>query len=68
LQSADVFLDTPAYNAHPVGRNCLYADVPLISLLSVEESKSSSRVVATDKMASRVGASLLKAVGECMEA
>jgi protein O-GlcNAc transferase len=51
LALADVFLDTPAYNAHTVGCDTLYAGVPMISLLSEE------------KMASRVGASLLRAAG-----
>jgi len=72
LALADVFLDTPAYNAHTVGCDALYAGVPMISLLRshksssllVEGSVSSDAQwaeVPTEKLASRVGASLLKA-------
>lgn len=61
LQLADVFLDTPAYNAHTVGCDCLYAGVPMISLLM--DHKGTSTAIATDKMPSRVGASLLRAAG-----
>lgn len=61
LQLADVFLDTPAYNAHTVGCDCLYAGVPMISLLI--DHKGTSTAIATDKMPSRVGASLLRAAG-----
>ena len=53
LELADIFLDTPAYNAHTVGCDTLYAGVPMISLLSETQQK----------MASRVGASLLRAAG-----
>jgi predicted O-linked N-acetylglucosamine transferase (SPINDLY family) len=71
---ADVFLDTPAYNAHTVGCDCLSAGVPMISLLRKTTTQQSSQqsaaslvedeqVVETDKMASRVGASLLTAIG-----
>ena len=80
LQCADLFLDTPAYNAHTVGVDCLSAGVPMVSLLlennttsNTDESSSSScndsleavlnGQVLTDKMASRVGASLLRSVG-----
>lgn len=65
LQLADVFLDTPAYNAHTVGCDCLYAGVPMISLLM--DNKGTSTAIATDKLPSRVGASLLRAAGEGME-
>jgi protein O-GlcNAc transferase len=67
LQLADVFLDTPAYNAHTVGCDCLYAGVPMISLLIDDEGSSTSTAIATDKMPSRVGASLLRATGKGME-
>jgi protein O-GlcNAc transferase len=53
LSLADAFLDTPAYNAHTVGCDTLYAGVPMITLLSDKQ----------EKLASRVGASLLRAVG-----
>lgn len=64
---ADVFLDTPAYNAHTVGCDCLKAGVPMISLLHndsvlLDEGDTSTIQVATDKLASRVGASLLQSV------
>jgi len=72
LGLADVFLDTPAYNAHTVGCDCLSAGVPMISLLRPwhkdEESNDDdndttscgSSEVPTEKLASRVGASLLR--------
>eukprot|EP00569_Conticribra_weissflogii_P017194 CAMPEP_0171451452 /NCGR_PEP_ID=MMETSP0881-20121228/41152_1 /TAXON_ID=67004 /ORGANISM="Thalassiosira weissflogii, Strain CCMP1336" /LENGTH=378 /DNA_ID=CAMNT_0011975941 /DNA_START=1 /DNA_END=1133 /DNA_ORIENTATION=- len=95
LGCADVFLDTPSYNAHTLGCDALYMGVPMISLLRgfknadtigecegerfadadlVEESTNENiisgkehlgehRLIATDKLASRVGASLLAAVG-----
>jgi len=69
LALADLFLDTPAYNAHTVGCDALFAGVPMVTLLRpLEDSvKPSSQPpwerVPTDKWASRVGASLLKAVG-----
>jgi protein O-GlcNAc transferase len=53
LSLADAFLDTPAYNAHTVGCDALYAGVPMITLLSDKQ----------EKLPSRVGASLLRAVG-----
>ena len=53
LSLADAFLDTPAYNAHTVGCDALYAGVPMITLLSDQQ----------EKLPSRVGASLLRAVG-----
>ena len=70
LKLADLFLDTPAYNAHTVGCDALYAGVPMVSLLrhSTNLRKGAEEgIVTTDKMASRVGASLLKAVGEMEE-
>jgi protein O-GlcNAc transferase len=76
LALADVFLDTPSYNAHTVGCDCLGAGVPMISLLrpwhrdETEEEKYSCdsngeavTFVPTEKLASRVGASLLKSAG-----
>ncbi|KAG7351722.1 glycosyl transferase family 41 protein [Nitzschia inconspicua] len=79
LQLADVFLDTPAYNAHTVGCDCLSVGVPMISLLlqhvppddytddNVRMIRPSDAMddhgvvsLQTDKLASRVGASLLK--------
>jgi protein O-GlcNAc transferase len=61
LQVADLFLDTPAYNAHTVGCDCLSAGVPMVSLLRRHPAPLGE--VETDKMASRVGASLLTAMG-----
>lgn len=71
LGAADLFLDTPAYNAHTLGCDTLFAGVPMISLLRStgnkdedgEELETALPWVATDKLASRVGASLLKAAG-----
>jgi protein O-GlcNAc transferase len=79
LALADLFLDTPAYNAHTVGCDCLSAGVPMISLLlpwhHYENSSNSNTKtndgnsddsepkVPTEKLASRVGASLLKNAG-----
>ncbi|KAL7533235.1 hypothetical protein ACHAWF_004407 [Thalassiosira exigua] len=75
LAVADVFLDTPAYGAHTLGCDALYAGVPMISLLRPLERRGLLRegphataeeepgFVATEKLASRVGASLLRAVG-----
>lgn len=63
LQLADLFLDTPAYNAHTVGIDCLSFGVPMISLLRDSSESIGKRRIATEKLASRVGASLLKAVG-----
>jgi predicted O-linked N-acetylglucosamine transferase (SPINDLY family) len=75
LALADVFLDTPAYNAHTVGCDCLWAGVPMISLLlppQAEEDDNTNTSISsstctgtlrTDKLPSRVGASLLKACG-----
>jgi protein O-GlcNAc transferase len=47
---ADLFLDTPAYNAHTTGCDILWSGTPLLTLRDA-------------KMASRVGASLLTAAG-----
>ena len=47
---ADLFLDTPVYNAHTTGGDALWAGLPMIT-------------VAGEGFASRVGASLLDAVG-----
>ncbi|KAL3906559.1 MAG: hypothetical protein SGILL_009222 [Bacillariaceae sp.] len=79
LSLADVFLDTPAYNAHTVGCDCLAAGVPMISLLrpdNIAEEKPDDAMgnideyqsVLTDKLASRVGASLLGSVGGGVQA
>jgi len=66
LTASDVFLDTPAYNAHTLGCDTLHAGVPMISLLHPDSTESDA-VVATEKLSSRVGASLLKAAGlDCM--
>ncbi|CAM9288553.1 unnamed protein product, partial [Laminaria digitata] len=50
LRLADLFVDTPLYNAHTVGCDALWAGVPMVTLRGV-------------KMASRVGASLVEAAG-----
>jgi protein O-GlcNAc transferase len=66
LGCADLFLDTPAYNAHTLGCDTLFAGVPMISLLRPEAKQYKPMdpfFVETDKLASRVGASLLKAAG-----
>jgi protein O-GlcNAc transferase len=47
---ADLFLDTPACNAHTTGCDILWSGTPLVTLVG-------------DKMASRVAASLLHAAG-----
>jgi protein O-GlcNAc transferase len=65
LGCADVFLDTPSYNAHTVGCDALFAGVPMISLLRPEGAQNVDGdpcFVATEKLASRVGASLLASV------
>merc|ERR1712125_185659 len=60
-------MGTPAYNAHTVGCDCLIAGVPMISLLrglhGNNNDHDDSVAVPTEKLASRVGASLLKNVG-----
>ena len=72
LQIADVFLDTPAYNAHTLGCDALYLGLPMISLLRDDSSTNVSDdgvnngedvdiTIGTEKLASRVGASLLRA-------
>jgi len=70
LGCADVFLDTPAYNAHTLGCDALYLGLPMISLLRSSTRASENQAncicddqstIATDKLASRVGASLLRA-------
>ena len=48
---ADLFLDTLTYNAHTTACDILWSGTPMITLL------------LEDKMASRVGASILKACG-----
>lgn len=59
LSLADLFLDTPAYNAHTVGCDCLSAGVPMLSLVR-EHHDNTDGGVPTEKLASRVGSSLLK--------
>lgn len=75
LGCADVFLDTPAYNAHTLGCDALYLGLPIISLLRDDGGDSSTNAsdnqennsmsvqstIDTNKLASRVGASLLRA-------
>lgn len=66
LAAADLFLDTPAYNAHTVGCDCLSAGIPMVSLLQTANHINPNvlrKPFVTDKLASRVGASLLTAVG-----
>jgi protein O-GlcNAc transferase len=64
LKLADLFLDTPAYNAHTVGVDCLSAHVPMVSLLRDEPLQANLEGgIETEKLASRVGASLLKSIG-----
>ena len=58
---ADLFLDTPAYNAHTTGCDSLIAGVPMVSLLRNEAAPRGE--VETDKMPSRVGASFLITLG-----
>jgi predicted O-linked N-acetylglucosamine transferase (SPINDLY family) len=50
LRLADLFLDTPGYNAHATALDALWAGLPVLT-------------VAGDRFPARVGASLLKAVG-----
>jgi len=72
LGCADLFLDTPAYNAHTLGCDTLFAGVPMVSLLrttSLQDTSSDKdnyvnvKKVDTEKLPSRVGASLLIASG-----
>ena len=71
LSLADLFLDTPVYNAHTVGCDVLFAGVPMLSLLRPSSTSANEEdlqpengefFVPTEKLASRVGASLLTAV------
>ncbi len=48
---ADLFLDTPAYNAHTTATDILWSSTPLLTLL------------VDDKMVSRVGASVVQSAG-----
>lgn len=50
MRLADLILDTTPYNAHTTGSDALYAGVPLLTLPG-------------ETFASRVGASLLNAIG-----
>lgn len=76
LGLADVFLDTPSYGAHTVGCDCLSAGVPLLTLLRQDDGCERKRQtppdrtvgwgresILTEKLSSRVGASLVKALG-----
>ncbi|KAL3789986.1 hypothetical protein ACHAWO_002040 [Cyclotella atomus] len=77
LGCADVFLDTPAYGAHTLGVDALYSGVPMISLsqnnknpdveysdkdVETKKTETENRFIPTDKLASMVGSSLLRAV------
>ena len=61
LRVADLFLDTPAYNAHTTGCDCLVNGIPMLSLLRSNPARNGE--VDTDKMPSRVGASFLQTLG-----
>lgn len=70
LACADLFLDTPAYGAHTLGVDALYMGVPMISLSysehevydqDLDTSRVEVRLVPTEKLASIVGSSLLRA-------
>jgi predicted O-linked N-acetylglucosamine transferase (SPINDLY family) len=50
LRAADLFLDTPGYNAHATASDALIAGVPVLTIMG-------------DRFAARVGASLLRAIG-----
>ena len=50
LRLADLFLDTPGYNAHATALDALWAGLPVLT-------------IAGDRFPARVGASLLNAVG-----
>lgn len=50
LRAADLFLDTPGYNAHATASDALVAGVPVLTIMG-------------DHFAARVGASLLRAIG-----
>lgn len=62
LGCADLFLDTPAYNAHTVGCDSLFAGVPLLTLLC-DQDNDTEACISTEKLPSRVGASILYAAG-----
>ena len=57
LRLADLFLDTPAYNAHTTGLDSLVNALPMVSLLRLVPANEGD--VDTEKMPSRVGASFL---------
>jgi len=61
LRLADLFLDTPAYNAHTTGCDSLVNGIPMVSLLRSLPAKEGE--VDTEKMPSRVGASFLHTLG-----
>ena len=61
IRLADLFLDTPAYNAHTTGCDCLVNGIPMVSLL--RSISAGEGEVSTDKMPSRVGASFLHTLG-----
>jgi len=69
LACADLFLDTPSYNAHTLGCDALFVGVPMISLLRPDNGEreddyvNGNTEIGTTKLASRVGASLLRAAG-----
>lgn len=50
LRAADLFLDTPGYNAHATASDALLAGLPVLTIMG-------------DRFATRVGASLLRAIG-----
>lgn len=50
LKAADLFLDTPGYNAHATASDALLAGLPVLTVVG-------------DRFAARVGASLLHAIG-----
>ncbi|MDE2473740.1 MAG: hypothetical protein KGO48_01685, partial [Alphaproteobacteria bacterium] len=50
LRAADLFLDTPGYNAHATASDALLAGLPVLTIIG-------------DRFATRVGASLLRAIG-----
>lgn len=50
LRAADLFLDTPGYNAHATASDALLAGIPVVT-------------ISGDRFAGRVGASLLRAIG-----
>jgi protein O-GlcNAc transferase len=77
LGCADLFLDTPCYGAHTLGCDALFMGVPMVSLFRTDTSRGSlladeysdvnsehaeNRSIPTEKLASIVGASLLRAV------